>query len=352
MNKSKIITLLLFLPAILSADDPLPKKAVAGNVKAAHREREFGKVSREKGHLVPPSAGVAASKRSFSLTAAYTLWQGYFNGINVASSRGSANQIGTPLTPTIPIRNGLKVSASKNLFYDNWQASLTYTWYYNPSPLGYANYNPALTYTSPWVSGEYSNLSNIKSSFYNQFNRIHVKMFRVLRHSKYLLMTPWIGLQGVWETEDLHMDTEVIARTNYLFSMKNTQFWWCIGPFAGTKLILPILPYISLYANAGAGLHLTKRDLYQYKNGNPQNPEELLPTSTTENHQWFTEAMMEGSLGLSMSHDFAEITCFTNIAWQVQTWFSHCGYVTNYLPRSSYGNYSLQGLTIKIGATF
>lgn len=326
---------------------------VSGNIKKAHHEKEFGKAPSKYGRNIPPSAGINANKRAISLSGSYTLWQVFQTGITIADVGNASAVPAANITPSNPPRSGLKVRGGKHLFYDNWEATISYTWFYNPATMQNNGYTSTNNYTSPWINLDYQNLTNITSRFFNQFNRIEFQLYRQLKYSPQFIITTWLGLQGVWEDQSLDADMNIIAEEDLFFTMRNTQDWWCIGPYAGTKVILPIFKYFSLFTNLGTGVNLVKRNVTQLQ--------EIAPLSDHENttviynttfHEWNAEPMIEAYLGASSSHNFGSVTCYANISWQLQTWFSHNGFLPAFKNTGIYGNYSMQGLTATVGAYF
>jgi hypothetical protein len=344
---------------LLAEMSSIDEGTVAGNVRAAYITREFGRVPRKEARNIPPLTAVAANKKTFFCSASYILWVPYQDGINIAVSNTSetpfSKKAGNTITPIRSVRNGFKVTAGKNLFFDGWIALVSYTWFNNPANFDENSYIPGNTYRSPWIAEDYINLTAISDSFSNQFNRINSKLYRRLRFSPSFTLTPWAGLQGVWEDQylDANITIEKSLEDTSLLTMRNTQYWWCLGPYAGTEITYSIIKRLTLFANSGIGINLCKHDTYMLQ----QTADHLSPTvkTLTQNlgiHRWNTEAMFEASFGLAAQHNFGDVAGFLKASWEIQTWMNHNGFLPAYCGTGYYGDYSMQGLTITAGAVF
>lgn len=358
LTKNTIFLLsLMYCSTLLGESPQIDQDAISGNVKAAHREREFGRVPRAEGKNIPPVTAIAADKKAFFCSASYTLWAPYQQGVNIALSNISytppPSEPGNIISPFFPLRSGFKATVGKNLFYDGWVALITYTWFYNPVTTNKSSYIQGNVYQSPWIAQDYDNLSNITASFGNQFNRINSRLFRKLKFTPSFIFTPWVGLQGAWEDQDFDASMTVESTPFSLLTMENKQYWWCVGPYAGTEISYSLMKNVLLTINSGMGINLSKHDIYMHQTSAPTTaPDQKSIIRLLEDHVWGTEAMFEISFGPSISHDFRDVSCFIKAEWEMQTWMNHNGFVPVVNPVGLYGDYSMQGFTLTAGAIF
>ncbi|MCH9617421.1 MAG: hypothetical protein SP4CHLAM5_07100 [Chlamydiia bacterium] len=358
--KNTIFVFTLVTMTYIFGEKPfIDETTLSGNVRAAYITREFGKVPRKEAPNVPSATAVAANKKNFFCSASYTLWTANQGGMNIATSNTSqppfTNSAGNTIAPISSVRSGFKITAGKNLFFDGWIALISYTWFNNPANFDSSSYIAGNSYRSPWIIEDYINLTAISDNFSNQFNRINSKLYRRLKFSPSFIFTPWIGLQGAWEDQylDANITIEKTLLSSSLLTMRNLQYWWCIGPYAGTEITYTTVKNIIFFINSGAGLNLAKHDVFLKQEMAPtSSPNEKTTTQDLPMYSWNTEAMFESSLGVAIHHNFGDVSCFLKASWEIQIWMNHNGFISPYDGTGIYGDYSTQGLTISAGAIF
>ncbi len=356
LMKFTFIYLLSLLSYPLYAEDA----EIAGNVNPNYKPRESGRVSTQHALNLPPTHYYADASMVFSASASYTLWVPYQNGLIIAISNAPPASLtdltpGNALTPSSHPCSGLKVNVEKCGFYDDWTAGISYVWFNNPNNLRSKGFDINAYYKSPWIPDSYQDIYSIESSFSNQFNEVRGKLYKPLAFTSNFILSPWICLVGAWESQYLNanIDYEGTGSDFYIFTMENKQFWWCIGPGSGLEIAFKTPWYLSLYLNAGGSLNLARHIIYQ-----TSNQTNLFISSTVEtllntaSFLWKVEPMIESSLGLRFDYSFSKTAIFLKSSWDLQTWFSHNGFITTKNRRGYYSNYSMQGLTVSAGCYF
>lgn len=333
---------------------------LAGNVSPNYRPRESGRVSPNNALNLPPTHYFANASMVFSFSASYTLWAPYQNGLIIATANTPTTPLldlapGNSLVPATHLCSGLKVVFEKCSFYEDWTAGISYVWFNNPNNLSSKGFNTNDYYNSPWIEDTYQDIYFIESSFSNQFNEVRAKLYKPLAFAPNFILSPWICFVGAWDTQKLHanIDYEGSLSNFYLFTMKNKQLWWCVGPGSGAEITFKTPWYVSLYLSAGGSLNLAKHMIYQ-----TSNQTDLFSSSTvhallnTEAFIWKVAPMIESSLGLRFDYSFSKTAIFLKSSWDLQTWFSHNGFITKTNRQGTFSSYSMQGLTLSAGCYF
>jgi len=296
----------------------------------------------------------------FSPSVSYTFWVPYQNGLTIAVANAPSEPLsdltpGASLAPATHPCSGFKVSFEKCGFYDDWTAGISYMWFNNSNKLSSKNYDINFYYHSPWIPDPYQDIYLIESKFSNQFNEFRGKLFKPLAFAENFILSPWICLIGAWESQylDATIDYEGSLTNFYLFTMENRQYWWCVGPGSGIEISFKTPWYLSLYINGGGSLTLTRNVIDQSSNQtnlySVSTEEALLNIST---FVWKVAPMIESSLGLRFDYSFSKTAIFLKSSWDLQTWFSHNGFITTKDRTGTYSNYSMQGLTVTAGCYF
>jgi hypothetical protein len=284
---------------------------------------------------------------AFFIQAAYTYWVPYQEGNNIAFSGNAANaEPGNVIRPNVTGVSGFKVGIGANTMHDGWMVALNYAWFYNPATLQYNSLQTEGGYLPTYDSTEVDTLSPIQSQWKTQFNRIDGQLDRTFYAGHYLTFRPWLGLLGAWETQNLNLVQNANGSTVQTDTVNWEQSWWGIGPYAGTEGAFYFTNEWALYITSGASLLLSNHSLTQY---------ELQGGGLSYNLKdnfYNVEPMIESMLGLRWDSFWTDWALCIDLAWDMQTYFSHNGFQNYNNPMGVMGNYSMQGLTASVKVSF
>ena len=264
----KLLLLFVFLSAThLYANN---ESEISGNIRVESAPKEFGLVSSDNSLKIPPAYAPTGENYKYTIDVAYTLWVAYQEGLTVAFSNSPTTAVGNlppgnSIRPPAPARSGFKVMAFMQLHYDDWATGIEYTWFNNQNKLSTRNFNIDNAYKTTWTTQSTIDLSEIASSFSNQFNRLNLKLLRQVEFGPSFVLSPWISIAGAWEDQDFNADMELQKTVNDIdfFQMRNTQYWYAVGPSAGSKILVPITKHFSCFLDSGAALTFAKHSVRQ-----------------------------------------------------------------------------------------
>ena len=307
---------------------------------------------KKEAHAIAPAQfpGCEQDLRTF-ISASYILWQPYQTGMNIAVGSNSSTTSGGVLAPYTEAASGFKVCMEQNFGHDAWIGATTYTWFYHNPGLQANTLVSGATYV-PTFDSTIASYSSLKSKFKTFFNRIDGTIARPHYVGHYLAFRPFGGALGAWDYQQLTFDAGTSSNNLISQSANMKQDWWGIGPFGGMKGIFYFDNSFGLYFGSGAAIllasHHIKSSMTQVENVNA--------VTNVVNNFNFTffgcEPMVEASLGLSYEKDFNAMYFGISVGWELQTYFSHNGFVKAYSPTGVRGNYSMQGLTLKLEMNF
>ncbi len=328
-----------------------------GNINGNHAPAEHGMVNDEFASGIPRPYYRAGEDVSFAFSAAYTFWVPYMDALNIAYSNAPDFsvydlEVGNVIQPITSGKSGFQIQAEKYLHFDDWRWCIGYMWFYNPNSLSDKSYEMPFVYKSPWIESSFLDLADVSSSFSNQFNSLKGTLDRSLALSHNFNFTPFIGIIGAWETSRLN--AEIAIQRTYddfeVLGMRNTMYWWCIGPYSALELSCRFFKGVSLFLKTGYSINLAKRDVYQFQNnGEYDTPNVRVPIQDFQDHVWAVEPMCSGQLGMKLDYSIKRCAFFFDISWELQTWFRHMGFLPANDRMGLRGNYSMQGLTASFG---
>ena len=343
-----IASLIITTPWPLTAEGTIEnRKLSSDNYRVTQTPQEYGKVKYSQGKNIYKSPYADNQNLTFSFYGAYTLWVPYQEGLAVGKSL-SSSATNSFLFPKISPVGGLIARVSKLLYFDDWKATVDYTWFYNPNNLRQNSVPGISTYTSQWTVPENQSVNSISSSFSNQFNRISGKIDRMLAVGKKFFIAPWIGLTGAWE--DQHLEVEIEVNNTKYQHTKNTQYWWCVGPYYGLDIVSKLSTMFSINSKIGTSINLSKiiQTNIQKENSSPSYDSGSVIIDM-DNYQWNVEPMIEGMISLNYNKDWNDFAIEIECGWLLQTWFSHNNFINSNSSSNNTGNYSMQGLVIMFG---
>lgn len=300
-------------------------------------------------HAVPPGQYPSSQDAlPFFIGAYYTYWVPYQTGMNLGLGGNNLAQPGNVARPALNGASGFKVSLGSNTGHDAWNVQLNYTWFwYSP---GYRANNPKneVLYI-PTFNANNVVYQTLESRFQTQFNRIDGIVDRSFYAGHYLAFRPWLGLLGVWDYQNL--DYNATTEQEQIEKARDTQNWWGIGPYAGVEATFYFTNDWGLFISSGGSLLLANHDVnigdFYYTDDTP--------SSTVRNNKTNfnnVEPMIETSLGLRWDSNWTDWALRIDVAWELQTYFNHNGFLPYYSPVGVLGDYSMQGLTVGLRFNF
>lgn len=307
-------------------------------------------------HAVPPPQYAGGEDAlSFFIGASYTYWVPYQQGMNIAYAEGTQADRGNTIRPKTEGRSGFKIGLGANTHHDGWNVFLNYMWFYNDPGMKSNTLIANLVDTYHVTFDEEENFYDaISSKFKNQFNRLDALVDRSFFAGHYLAFRPWLGLLGAWENQNLDFNATIHGGNDDgdVEHFRNKQYWWGIGPYAGVDATFYFTNEWGLFISSGAALLLADHEVTQVETYNTA--EGVFIRTGHNNYTNFSnvEPMLENSLGLRWDSFWTEWAIRVELAWEMQTYFSHNGIQGFYSPVGLMGDYSMQGLTAHVRVNF
>ena len=314
-----------------------------------------------KSHINPT---VRKKNLTFIIGADYTYWVPYQEGLQIAASGGHISGLKIPskgniIYPKMKGRSGFKIKMAANTLFNNWTASLNYTWFYNAPSMRSSRVtkDPVGSYFTTWdiypaarINKNNAYVDGAESEFQNQFNRVDATI-----HKKYittnLIFRPRIGFLSSWDSQYFNFNFITGNKINIDGIFKNKQNWLGIGPYGRVDSTYYITNKWGLFLNAGTAILLAKHnvDQIQYKTYTNASTYEIKSEINTVFYN--VESMQEIALGFSWGSIYKKCALKLQLGWELQTYFSH-GMMCPSFIFGRMNNYSMQGLTIGLKAKF
>ncbi|MCH9811563.1 hypothetical protein K0U07_02225 [bacterium] len=300
-------------------------------------------------HAVPPGQYPGGDESlDFFVGASYTYWVPYQTGMVIGQGRTSSASQGNTAAPSTDGASGFKVMLGANTQHDAWNVQLEYTWFYR-SPGFSTNKLKNTVHFTPTFDELTPRYSSLESRFQNQFNRIDGMVDRSFYAGHYLAFRPWLGLLGAFDYQDLDYNATTTEGTD--LRARFHQDWWGIGPYAGAEATFYFTNDWGLFISTGASLLLSNHDVRQRLgtwDGTTLSPT-IINNSDNFNN---VEPMVEAKLGLRWDSNWTDWALRIDVAWELQTYFNHNGFLPYYSPVGVNGDYSMQGLTVGVRVNF
>jgi len=280
----------------------------------------------------------------FFVEGAYTLWVPYQEGNAIAFSGNTSDvERGNVLRPSTKECSGFKVALGVHTPHDDWTATLEYTWFFNPGFFSYGRQNIDQSYRLTFDPLETGTAHYIESRWKSNFNRIDGTLDRSFYLGNYFTFSPSMGLLGAWETQILDQNGIISSAYN-----EDTwkQSWWAIGPYGGAETAFFFTKSSSFYVIPSGALLLANHSLFQ--SGSEHSDYAFNQKDCFYN----VEPMIEILLGLRQNLSWTQWALCFDVAWQLQTYFSHNGFQSYSNPMGVMGNYSMQGLSASATLSF
>lgn len=302
-------------------------------------------------HAVPPAQYPGGEDAlSFFVGASYTYWVPYQTGMNVAFTNGSSSITGNIIRPSLDGRSGFKVELGANTHHDGWCGHVSYTWFWFDQKLKSRTTLVSTNYFSPFDDQNVA-YNGAETQYKQQFNRIHGALDRAFYAGHYLAFRPWIGLLGAWEDQSLNFNMTQQANTSNTDQFRLRQNWWAVGPYSGVDCTYYLTNEWGLFLSAGGAMLYAEHKVDDDRNTLAAGS----VTGTDHNiHTAFynVEPMMETQMGLRWDSFWTDWALRIELAWELQTYFSHNGMLGVDEITGQMGDFSLQGLTLGLRVYF
>lgn len=327
---------------------------------------------------VPPATQPGEDSPCVFITADYTYWVARQGGLAyVVSNDYTTTAAGVTSRPRGQVfypnwkgRSGFKVGLGCYLNHDGWDLYAQYTWFYNRQQRnkygGNANFTAGQGFGTWWIdeltagSGHITDQVAQANTFWaNWFNRVDLQLARSHYAGHYLQMRPYLGLLGAWDEQWYNIRYKEATTDTRWDTWTNNQKWWGIGPWGGccNAFMFPMgdsQTHWSLFMDMGIALPWSKAQAdLRLQNADTAS---MLNAAYTRDTYWTIEPMMEMALGLRWETWWTEgmnWNFMLQAAWEQQVWFDHNHMIPiGHQATGGYGNYIMQGLTIKAKVGF
>lgn len=305
-------------------------------------------------YAVPPAQYPAgAESKNYFLSAAYTYWVPYQEGLNIAIGSNDIETPGDIARPAMNGASGFKIGAGINLQHDGWIASAEYTWFY------YApNFKANTLIDGPEYNAIFNNNSvtytTLQSQFAMQFNRVDLTVDRSFCIGDFITLKPWMGLLFACDRQHLNYIGAIASVENneseYAFRQED---WYGIGPYAGSEAMYYFGKDWGLYISSGMSMLLAHRYV-SVNDTNVITATGALSSIANYNKTSFdgVNPMLEIGLGARWDGNWTNWGLCIDLGWELQTYFNHNGFLPYNSPTGLLGDFSMQGLTLAIKVTF
>jgi hypothetical protein len=354
------------LVTVAYADYQQPNAPSSGT--AAH-----GSYTRGEPRQVTPEAGprVAHGADAF-ITADFIWWKPTQQGLEYASS-GVINNLGESLTtrgnvhsPNFSFTPGFKVGLGVNLPYDGWDLTAEYTWIrdnHNKDTVSKSNGNisPSVFIGSNLITPQnIASIGDITRAVCHwdfRFNVIDAELGRSHYISQHLILRPFIGLKGTWQTH--------IWKANYTANsvtangstssgtarMYQNHQLWGIGARSGLDTTWNLTDAFSIFGNFALSAVWTDYSVDRDDTFQPANTDgaEIV---RTHDGSYYVKNIVEFQLGMMGQWWFSndDYHLAVSLGYDQQVWINYGNFI--YLIDNGQADLSLHGLTLKFRFDF
>lgn len=276
-------------------------------------------------------------------SAAYTYWEPYSEGLDIAYYTGSLVEEGDVIGPVLPCRSGFKLLIGGSISHRNIDVLLEYTWFYNPENAHAASLIPGAIYIS--IFDPTFTLDAITSNYTNQFNKVCTSAEVNIFHSKTAIIELLGGCTGAWDFQKLTASAGSAEVENTSLESYFSQNWYGVGPYIGLCPILSIVDHLELFLLAGTSLLLSKHEFKQRQYIWDSNDQVETPSINYKSTLFSVDPMFDINLGVRSDWMLSNWSIAFEISWQVQTYFNHNVFLDSDSTGGNIGLYSMQGLT-------
>lgn len=324
----------------------------------------------------------------FILSADYILWLVKEGGLAATASQFANTGLNPNVAqgiiyPKFKTRSGFKIGAGVAFDHNDWSIFLQYTWFYNKgNPLG-TEYRFAIgdntnfdAFTMPaWLLGQppafplnvgFGLLETEKSSWNNFFNRLEGVFSQLIWGGKNLIVRPFLGILGWWDSQKLRIEYETFSTGsslgNYTYHLHAAQDGSGAGPYIGQEIEFCFYNdqnnQMGICGKWGGALlwsQFKATALLSWDSLDQTNQQNQVKQKS-RNVFTATAPMLETVLGFRWTMWFGCNVFFRlQIGWELSAWFDHNHMFSNLITRSS-GTcdalYTMQGLTVNVQVGF
>jgi hypothetical protein len=340
--------------------------------QAANKGSTNGNGSTAQSYVITPSAQpVVEGDCDFFVTADFIWWKPNQEGSSVAftgfSPDGTTNASnGHVLNPHYQFEPGFKLGVGTTMKHDTWDLYLNWTWLRSEDTKSHHNTKSSESvFTDLRFSDTGSNEPRIwavqeaETRWNMHFNVIDLELGRNFWISKYLTLRPHFGLKTAWIHQNQSTEFEGVADTGIASltsvaeaEVKMHQHYWGLGIRTGLNTSWHFDRNWSIYGDFALAALWTdydnsRKDEFETTQGGTE-----LVTYRGKSDLHTIEPVLEIGLGLMYQtwwhNDDYQFTIAAG--WEEQVWFNHNQNINISSHRN--GNFTLQGLTVKVGFEF
>lgn len=337
-----------------------------GNNKTAPAQ-PMGVTSQPSGIITPAVGPRVANGADVFLTADFIYWRTHQNGLEYAQSGLVATapavntnlSSGTVQSPKARWQPGFKVGLGLVFEHDGWDIDAEYTWL---APSHKSNTITAATpstlqnvWTDPTVaSGGNTLIEQASASWRLSYNVLDLTLGRNFFVSRYLTLRPNFGLKGAWVKQRNNVDYvlgTLVSPSYTELEIRQKQRFWGVGVRAGLDTVWHFCKEFGMYGDMGLSALWG-----QYKN---RRTDDLQTPAGSEGQTLnYRRSFHDVTPVLELGIGLAYMTWFYDEAymfdiragWEEQVWFDTNHFFDSTGARS--GNFTTQGLTVKVGFWF
>ncbi len=319
--------------------------------------------------ITPTAQPVVEGDADFFITADFIWWKPNQEGTQVAYpgySDGTSNAPkGSAVCPNYSFEPGFKLGIGTTMKHDTWDLYLNWTWFRSEDVKGHHN---AKSNENMWTDLRVSSTGNNEPQLWNvreadtrwnmHFNVLDLELGRNFWISKYLTLRPHFGLKTAWIHQNQHTKYEDLATfgqqsvPEHEAKIAMKQHYWGLGIRAGLDTAWHLNRNWSIYGDLALAALWTDYDDSRRDNWQSSAGGTTLRTFRGSNDVHTIEPVLELGLGLMYQtwwhNDDYQFTIAAG--WEEQVWFQHNQNINIGSPRQ--GNFTLQGLTVKVGFEF
>ncbi|MBS0654001.1 MAG: hypothetical protein JSR39_10820 [Verrucomicrobia bacterium] len=290
----------------------------------------------KSGSLInPPGRPEVKNGVNLFITADYLIWQATEQSITAWEKGGVTQSAGTNAvtghfeSPKFEWCSGSRVGLGYNIGHDQWDLSLTWTWFEDHAKK-HAAEGPAEPLFGSISSPLYELEANRGSTHLRLLlNMLDLELGKEFYTSKWLTLRPFAGLRTAWIHQHWNTKFDDVTSTNFLqnirtFTVHLNQKFWGIGPRVGLDAEFGLISGLSLFSNGSFNLLYSYfKDTRREDIVSNQNVKSITESSKQANRS--EQAILDIQLGLRWDQMLAKDRFHIRIqsGWEHHLFFNH-----------------------------
>ncbi|MEN9344052.1 MAG: hypothetical protein RLZZ453_839 [Chlamydiota bacterium] len=304
--------------------------------------------------------------KNLFISADWLIWQAAEQNVDAFEANGFGTEIPNPIdaqeghlkSPQFRWASGARVGLGYNMGHDQWDLSLTWTWFQDR-----ASKSAAGTLEIPIVgviSGPSFGIESLSASSHLRLllNQLDMDLGKEFRVSKWFTLKPFAGIQSSWTTQS--WTTKFVGHVSTIYTESGDpefinefdvylkQKFWGIGPRAGLGAEFGLYDGLSIFSNMSLNL------LYgQFRTERTERSVSLdgVPTINSQSirHERSGQPIADVQLGLRWDYGFSQDRFLIRLqaGWENHLFFDHNLFYTQTSRTASIinsgGNLDFQG---------